>query len=54
MSKCYRVPELLLRFFLAGFQLTESGLAIGISGNLTQHSGNALGERNAIIERRQA
>ena len=54
MSKCYRVPEPLLNFFLAGFQLTESGLAIGISRNLTQHSGNALGERNAIIERRQA
>jgi hypothetical protein len=50
MSKCYGVPEPLLNLFLAGFQLTESGLAIGISGNLAQHSGNALGKRNAIIE----
>src|SRR5512132_364339 len=53
MGECHRVTESFLRFFLAGTQLTESGLAIGISGHLTQHSGDALGERNSIIERRQ-
>jgi hypothetical protein len=50
MGECYRVAEPLLKFFLAGMQLRESGLAIGISGRLTQHSGDTLGERNAIVE----
>jgi hypothetical protein len=54
MGKCHRVTEPLLIFFLAGTQLTKSGLAIGLSGHLTQHSGDTLGERNTIVEWRKA